>query len=107
MFAWMFLVGAICFEIAGTLLLKLSDGFSKWQWCLSSIACYWASFAMITPALKDLPVGVVYAIWAGMGIVGVTAFGIILFGERLAMAQYGCVGLILVGAVGLRLTTAA
>ena len=61
--------------------------------------------ATLAPALRDLPVGIVYAVWAGVGIIGATALGMFVFGERLAIYHYGFIALILVGAVGLRLTT--
>ncbi|MEM6310918.1 MAG: multidrug efflux SMR transporter [Pseudomonadota bacterium] len=102
---WLFLSGAIALEIAGTVFLKLSDGFSKWQWAGASILCYWICFAALAPALRDLPVGVVYAIWAGAGILGGVVIGIAVFGETLNSLQYICIGLILIGAVGLRLST--
>lgn len=104
---WTFLAGAIAFEIAGTFFLKLSDGFTKWQWAGASILCYWICFAALAPALRDLPVGVVYAIWAGAGILGGVALGLIAFRESLDALQYGFVAFILVGAIGLRLTTQA
>ena len=103
--AWIFLSVAICLEITATFFLKLSEGFEKWQWGTMSILCYSLCFWALAPALKTLPVGVVYAIWAGVGIIGATILGIIFFGDRLAAHQYGFVALILIGAVGLRLTT--
>lgn len=103
--AWIYLAIAICLEIAGTFFLKLSDGFAKWQWGLLSILCYAVCFVALAPALKVLPVGLVYAIWAGVGIIGATALGLIVFGDRLEPYHYGFISLILVGAVGLRLTT--
>ena len=105
MTAWLYLSAAIAMEIAGTFLLKLSDGFAKWQWGALSLCCYAVSFLFLAPALKLLPVGIVYAIWSGVGIIGVTALGIAVFGDRLALAQYGFIAMILVGTVGLKLTT--
>lgn len=102
---WTYLGIAIVFEVAGTLFLKLSEGFAHWQWGALSIFFYALCFVMLAPALRDLPVGVVYAIWSGVGIIGATALGILIFGDRLAVYQYGCVALILVGAIGLRLTS--
>lgn len=101
---WMYLGFAIALEIAGTFLLKLSNGFERWQWGALSIACYSACFFMMAPAMKALPVGVVYAIWSGIGIVAAAAIGILAFGEKLGVLQYLCIALVLVGAVGLRLT---
>ena len=105
--AWLYLSAAIGMEIAGTFLLKLSDGFAKWQWGTLSLLCYAVSFLFLAPALKLLPGGSVYAIWSGVGSIGVTTLGIVVFGDRLARAQYGFISLILVGTVGLKLTTPA
>lgn len=103
--AWVFLTIAIALEVMGTFLLKLSDGFTKWQWGSLSILCYALCFCALAPALRELPVGLAYAIWAGLGILGATAIGIVAFGDRLAPLQYSFIALILIGAVGLRLTT--
>jgi multidrug transporter EmrE-like cation transporter len=55
--------------------------------------------------MKVLPIGIIYAIWAGVGIVAAASVGLLVFGERLGMVQVLCIALVLVGAVGLRLTT--
>ena len=62
--AWIYLALAITLEVTGTFLLKLSDGFEKWHWGALSIACYSACFWVLAPAMKVLPVGIVYAIFA-------------------------------------------
>lgn len=105
--AWIFLGLAIALEVTGTFLLKLSNGFQKWQWGALSIACYSACFWVLAPAMKALPVGVVYAVWAGVGIAAATAIGVFAFDERLGALQYLCIALILIGAVGLRISTTA
>lgn len=105
MSAWFFLAAAIALEITGTFLLKLSNGFEKWHWGALSILFYSACFWVLAPAMKVLPVGVVYAIWAGVGIVAASVIGVFAFDERLGALQYLCIVLVLVGAVGLRLTT--
>jgi len=105
MSAWFLLACAIALEVAGTLLLKLSDGFEKWHWGVLAIVSYSACFWVMAPALKIIPVGVAYAIWAGIGILAITLIGFVLFDEHLGIVQLGCIALIVVGAVGLRLTT--
>ncbi|MEL7451991.1 MAG: multidrug efflux SMR transporter [Pseudomonadota bacterium] len=105
MSGWIYLGIAILLEIVATTLLKLSDGFENYVWGFSSIACYSLCFFAMAPALKLLPVGTVYAIWSGIGIVAIVGIGAFFFDERLALIQYGYIILILVGAVGLRLTT--
>ncbi len=102
---WMFLTLAIVLEVAGTFFLKLSHGFEKWHWGVASILFYALCFWALAPALRDLPVGIVYALWAGLGIIGATAIGIFAFGDRLEVYQYGFIAMILVGAIGLRLTS--
>ncbi|MEL6435735.1 MAG: SMR family transporter, partial [Pseudomonadota bacterium] len=64
-------------------------------------ACFW----MLAPAMKALPVGLVYAVWAGIGIVAASAIGVYAFQDKLNLIQLGCIGLVLVGVVGLRLTS--
>ncbi len=103
--AWLYLAIAIGLEACGTLFLKLSDGFQKWHWGVLSILCFVVCLWALTPALKVLPVGVVYAIWAGVGILLASILGLFVFGERLGAWQVVFIAMILGGAVGLRLTT--
>jgi multidrug transporter EmrE-like cation transporter len=105
--AWIFLGCAIALEVTGTFLLKLSNGFEKWHWGALSIFCYSACFWVLAPAMKLLPVGVVYAIWAGVGIVAAAAIGVFVFGEKLSALQYLFIAFVLGGAIGLRVTTTA
>lgn len=105
MMGWIFLMGAVTLEIMGTLFLKLSNGFENWQWGLVSIVCYAGCFWMFAPALKYLPLGVSYAIWAGLGIVAAILIGWFGFGEQLQLIQLVCIALVCIGAVGLRLST--
>ncbi|WP_298302641.1 multidrug efflux SMR transporter [uncultured Erythrobacter sp.] len=102
--AWIFLAIAITLEVAGTFLLKLSNGFEKWEWGLASIACYSACFWALPPAMKILPVGIVYAIWSGVGIVAASLIGLFAFDERLGAIQFVFIAMILIGAVGLNLS---
>jgi small multidrug resistance pump len=104
---WLFLAGAIALEVTGTFLLKLSDGFAKVHWGMLSIACYSACFWVLAPAMKALPVGIVYAIWSGVGIVAATLIGIFAFEERLGGLQFVFIAMILIGAVGLQVTASA
>jgi small multidrug resistance pump len=107
MSGWVFLAGAIVLEVSGTVLLKLSNGFERWHWGVLSVLCYAACFGVFAPALKVIPVGVAYAIWAGIGIVAAALIGTLAFNERLGAAQLVCIALVLIGAAGLRLTTSA
>jgi multidrug transporter EmrE-like cation transporter len=103
--AWILLAIAIAFEIAGTSLLKASDGFARWGLGAASMACYWVCFAFLAAAIKTIPVGVAYAIWSGVGIVAIALIGWLVFRQSLSVVQTGFILLILVGAIGLNLST--
>ena len=105
MTAWISLLIAIAFEIAGTAALKLSNDFERPLIGLGAIALYTTSLIFLAPALKTIPIGIAYAIWAGVGILAVALIGFFFFEQRLATPQYVFIALILIGAVGLRLTT--
>lgn len=103
--AWILLIGAIGLEVLGTFFLKLSDGFEKWQWGTLSIICYGVCFWLLAPVMKVLPVGVVYAIWAGVGIAAGVLLSLVFFKETLGALQLFFISFIFIGAVGLQLTT--
>ena len=103
---WFQLACAIALEVAGTLLLKLSDGFARWHWGVSAIVLYAICFWLMASVLKAIPVGVAYAIWSGVGIVAITAIGFLLFGEQPRALQLFFILLVIAGTAGLRLTTA-
>ena len=103
---WIFLGLAIAFEVAGTMLLKASNGFEKVGVGMAAIGCYSICFWMFAPVLKVLPAGVAYAIWAGVGISMVAVLSYFISKQSLSLAQMKFIGLILTGAIGLNLTTA-
>ena len=102
--AWLVLVVAGLLETVWALALKESDGFSKLgPSVLFAVACV-ASMVLLAIALRSLPVGTGYAVWTGIGAVGTVLLGLVLFDEPATVARLGCVGLILAGIVGLKLT---
>lgn len=104
---WIYLAIAIAFEIAGTSLLKASNGFARMGFGIGSMACYWVCFGFLAVAMKSIPVSVTYAIWSGAGIVAITIIGWLVFKQSLNATQIGFIVLIFVGAIGLNLTTPA
>ncbi len=102
---WAYLAIAIALGVTGTLLLKLSDGFKNKFYGLASIAFYCWCFIFFAPALRDIPAGVAYAVWSGAGIAIITLFGRVVFKQTLRPLQYVFILLIVIGAVGLNLTT--
>ena len=103
--AWLILIGAGLFEIAWVIALKYSDGFTRlWPSMIFGITA-WISFALLAQAIKFIPIGTSYAIWTGIGAAGVAIAGIIWFGEPATWARAGCIALIVIGIVGLKLST--
>jgi small multidrug resistance pump len=100
---WVFLVGAIVLEVAGTTSMKLSGGFTKPVPSVLLFACYAASFTALTFALKKIDVSVAYAIWSGVGTALIAAIGILYFREAFSVLKLVSLMLIIAGVVGLNL----
>ncbi len=101
---WLLLFTAGCAEIVFALSLKYNQGFTKlWP---SVITCFSgvASFYLLMLALKTLPLGTAYAVWTGMGAVGVAIIGIVLFKESADWVRLTSIFLIVIGIAGLKLT---
>ena len=103
--AWTILLLAGLLEIGWAIGLKYTDGFTKlWPsvWTLASMI---GSIVLLGLALKWLPVGTAYAVWTGIGTVGVAILGIFLFSEPATAMRLGCIGLIIAGIAGLKAVT--
>ena len=98
---WWLLAAAILFEIAGTTCMKLSDGFTKLAPSVLLIVCYLIAFSALTLCLKTIDMGIAYAIWAGVGTALAAIIGFVYFREPTSALKVVCIGLILVGVVGL------
>jgi quaternary ammonium compound-resistance protein SugE len=105
--AWTYLLIASGFEIVFAVGLKYTEGFTRLGPSVLTVVAGVASFLLLSQALKTLPVGIGYAMWTGIGAVGTAILGILLFHEPLDSARLVCIGLIISGIVGLRLTSAA
>ncbi len=101
---WLLLFAAGCSEIVFALSLKYNEGFSKlWP---SVVTCFSGagSFYLLMLAIKTLPLGTAYAVWTGMGAVGVAIIGIFLFKESTDWIRLASIMMIVIGIVGLKLT---
>jgi len=78
---WVLLGAAIATEVAGTLALRASDGLSRLVPSIIVAVGYLASFGLLSIVLKSLPVGIVYAIWAAVGVALVAILGKIMFND--------------------------
>jgi small multidrug resistance pump len=102
---WLMLYTAIAFEVVGTTSLKLSEGMTRLGWFALCLALYATSFALLAISLKTIPVGVAYAIWSGAGTVLIALIGILWFHEAASPLRLLFIAMILIGAIGLNLTT--
>ncbi|MCL9569386.1 multidrug efflux SMR transporter [Salmonella enterica subsp. enterica serovar Enteritidis] len=80
---WLFLAIAIFGEVVATSALKSSHGFTKLVPSVVVVAGYGLAFYFLSLALKSIPVGIAYAVWAGLGIVLVAAIAWIFHGQKL------------------------
>ena len=94
---YVFLAGAILTEVVGTTALKLSNGFESTVLGLTAIGLYVVSFYFVSLALVELPVGLVYATWSAVGIVGLALIGVAFFGERVDAAAVIGFAFVIVG----------
>ncbi|HRO31980.1 MAG TPA: multidrug efflux SMR transporter [Brevundimonas sp.] len=80
---WAAMLAAIAFEVMGTTLLQASQQFTR-PWPTAGMAvCYAAAFYLLSIALRQMPVGLAYAIWSGLGVVLISVIGLVLFKQKL------------------------
>lgn len=103
--AWLMLLGAIALEVVSTSLLNASQGMTRWGYGIAALAGYGVCFWLLAQAMTRIPMGVAYAAWSGLGIVGIAAIGWVVFRQSLTLSQAGFMALILIGAIGLNLST--
>ncbi|MCW5636271.1 MAG: multidrug efflux SMR transporter [Rubrivivax sp.] len=103
--AWAVLAVAIVFEVAGTTSMRLSEGFTRLVPSVLIFVFYAASFALNTLIIRTLGLSVVYAVWSGVGTVLTAAIGFLYFKEPATAMKMVCIGLIVVGVIGLHSAT--
>jgi len=101
---WTLLFLAGLFEVAWAVGLKYTDGFTKVVPTTFTVAAMVASVVLLGLAVKQLPVGTAYAVWTGIGTLGTVILGIVLLGDSAAPLRLLCLGLIVAGIAGLKLT---
>lgn len=104
--AWWVLLAAGLLEVSWAVGLKYSAGFTRLWPALATLAAMLASMGLLGIAARFLPIGTAYAVWTGIGSVGAVVLGIVLFGESPNVIRLACLGLIVVGIVGLRFVSA-
>lgn len=100
---WLYLGVAILFETIGTTALKASDGMTRAGPAVIVVLAYVLSFWLLALVLRVIPVGVAYAIWAGLGICPIAGIGFVVFGQKLDAPALLGLGLIIAGIVVINL----
>jgi quaternary ammonium compound-resistance protein SugE len=100
---WIILFVAGLLEIVWAIGLKYTDGFTRLWASVITIAAMVASVYLLSVAVRTIPVGTGYAIWTGIGAVGVATIGMIALGEPRHALRIVCILLIVLGIVGLKL----
>lgn len=100
---YIYLVLAIVTETIGTSALQASQQFTRLWPSLLVLVAYGLSFYLMALSLKFMPVGIVYAIWSGLGIVLIALIGLLVFGQKLDLPAVLGLGLIIVGVLVIHL----
>jgi quaternary ammonium compound-resistance protein SugE len=101
--AWFYLFIAGIFEIAWAVGMKFTEGFSRFWPTAGVLSAMLLSVYFLSLATRTLPIGTAYAVWTGIGIVGTTLLGMVIFGESATLIRMGLITLILLAVIGLRL----
>jgi quaternary ammonium compound-resistance protein SugE len=101
--AWILLLFAGLIEIVMAISLKFADGWTRFWPSVIGVAAGLASIVFLTLAIRQLPVTTAYAVWTGIGAVGVTVTGMVIFGESTDPLRLVCIGLVFLGIIGLHL----
>jgi quaternary ammonium compound-resistance protein SugE len=104
--AWLYLLLAGLFEIGFAIGLKYTEGFTRLWPSVGTVVSAAISLWLLTQALRAIPVGTAYAIWTGIGAVGVATLGIVLFSESASLPRLLCIAVIVAGVIGLKVTSA-
>jgi quaternary ammonium compound-resistance protein SugE len=103
--SWFLLLIAGLLEVAWAAGLKTSEGFTRLGPSVFTIVTAIGSFVLLAIAMKQLPLGTAYAVWTGIGAVGAFIFGIVFMGEALSAARILSASLIVIGLIGLKISS--
>jgi quaternary ammonium compound-resistance protein SugE len=103
--AWLYLIIAGVFEIVWAVSLKYTVGFTRLWPSVGNLIAMFLGVGFLSRSVITLPIGTAYAVWTGIGVVGTTALGMILFKDSREWFRFGFILLILIGIIGLKLTT--
>ena len=100
---WIYLTFAILSEVIATASLKSTEGFTKLWPSLVVLVGYSAAFYFLSLTLEDIPIGVAYAVWSGVGVATITIVSVVFMDQKIDLAGVLGIGLIVIGVIILRL----
>ncbi|WP_246795545.1 DMT family transporter [Burkholderia perseverans] len=103
--SWILLFVAGLLEIAWAAGMKTSEGFTRLWPSVFTVVTALGSFALLAVAMRQLPLGTAYAVWTGIGVVGAFVVGIVLMGEAVTFMRVASALLIVLGLLGLKMTS--
>jgi quaternary ammonium compound-resistance protein SugE len=103
--SWIILFIAGLLEVVWAIGLKYTHGFTRLTPSIITVSAMIVSIVLLSWAMRSLPVGTAYAVWTGIGAVGVAITGILLLGESASLARIASLALIVAGIIGLKLST--
>lgn len=103
--AWAALIIAGFFEVFWATMMKLSEGFRRLNYSILTLVGMIASFYFLAKALHTLPMSLAYPIWTGIGAVGSIIIGLVFFKDHLSLLTGFFVCLLIVGIIGIKVTS--
>mgnify|MGYP000350637233 CR=1 FL=1 len=97
--AWLLLSLAVCFEIAGAIGLRFSEGFSLLLPTLLALGAFTLALYLVSYVMKSLPVSIAYPVWAGGGTAGVALLGVLVLGENMNLLKLTGIVLVFIGVI--------
>ncbi|MFL1695596.1 DMT family transporter [Weissella kandleri] len=102
---WIYLICAGLFEVVWATTMKLSQGFTDLKYTSIMVITMLASVGLLALAIKELPLGIAYPVWTGIGAVGSIIVGVTFFGDQLSPLTWLFVVLLLIGLIGIKVTS--
>ena len=101
---WVYLLVAGVLEVVWAYTMKLSDGFSRPGPSVVTLLAMFASFGLLSLAMRSLPLGTAYGVWTGIGAVGAFIVGVVVLGEQVTPMRIAAASLIVGGLVLMKLS---
>ncbi|TKB47865.1 DMT family transporter [Thalassotalea mangrovi] len=102
---WLILILAGLLEVCWAVGLKYTEGFTKPAPSIATVVAMAASFYLLSVAMRTLPLSIAYTVWVGIGMIGAVIFGVIFLKEPLPMVKVFSLLLIIIGILGLKLSS--